>query len=242
MAPRISVLKDWQEVGLSYLELMKRNLYVGTWPNKQWDIWQFYTDLHAVDRSWPALDIGCGGNSVLRLLWKMRFNFIRGVDLHLSLNDRLRHLEDLIKNLRLSPRVSFLPYTIHQKDYLTMHSSKELFGIITALSVVEHGVIAEQFFSKAAELLRSGGILYLTTDYWPTQKETSCVPRSQTFNLPWIIFDRVKLIEWIEIAESCGFLVPSSSAIEEAFVLQPCVTSHWQGFDYTSIYLSFVKA
>ena len=240
-APRICLLRNWQEVGQAYLDLMRCKLYVVTWPNKQWDIWQFYSDLQGVDRSWAALDVGCGGNSTLRLLWKMGFQSIQGVDLHLSLADRLRHLEDIIKNWISPARAQSLPYRICQRDYLTIHPKKP-FGVLTALSVVEHGVIADQFFTKASELLHPDGILCLTTDYWPTLIETSVVLHNETFNLPWQIFDRAKLTEWIDTAQRCGFRVPPSSDIEETFGLEPCVTSHWLGFNYTSIYVSFVRA
>jgi hypothetical protein len=60
-------------------------------------------------------------------------------------------------------------------------------GAITAVSTVEHGVDLGQFFGTASRLLRPGGLLCVSTDYWPTKIDVSDVT---VFGLPWTIFDR----------------------------------------------------
>ncbi len=46
------------------------------------------------------------------------------------------------------------------------------FDAITCLSVVEHGVELDQFFKEMSRLLKPGGILVLSTDYYETSIET----------------------------------------------------------------------
>ena len=236
-SPAVAVLSNWQEIGSAHLYLTKEIPFIPTWPNKQWDLWCMMSDLQRLDRSCPTLDIGCSGNAVLRLCWNMGFTNIIGVDLHLTLKDRFRYFEDVVKHNILDKK-ELLPYRMYQKDYLHI-GQRNKYTAITALSVVEHGVDADQFFSKAAELLQPGGILCITTDYWMDPIDTTNVDTRCTFGLEWEIFDPAKLQYWIDRAGQYGFLTPK---LDEVWKLKPDVTCHWNGISYTAIYISFVKS
>jgi SAM-dependent methyltransferase len=41
------------------------------------------------------------------------------------------------------------------------------FAALACVSVIEHGVDKDEFFAEAARLLRPGGVLFVSTDYWP---------------------------------------------------------------------------
>lgn len=51
------------------------------------------------------------------------------------------------------------------------------FAAVTAMSVIEHKVDTAAFFREAARLLRPGGILFLSTDYWSEPAATAAGDR-----------------------------------------------------------------
>jgi SAM-dependent methyltransferase len=55
--------------------------------------------------------------------------------------------------------------------------SARTFAVVTAMSVVEHGVDIGRFFAEVARLLRPGGLCIISTDYWPHGAETKGLRR-----------------------------------------------------------------
>lgn len=76
------------------------------------------------------------------------------------------------------------------------------FDVITCLSVIEHGVDIEEFLTEAKRLLRDGGQLILSTDYWPNGVDSEGVT---AYGLDWDPFDADGVTELAETAESVGF-------------------------------------
>lgn len=76
------------------------------------------------------------------------------------------------------------------------------FSFVACLSVIEHGVDTRIFLQEMARIIRSGGFLFVSTDYWPDAVDTSSVTM---FGAPFTIFNRTDLARLIKQASECGF-------------------------------------
>ena len=78
------------------------------------------------------------------------------------------------------------------------------FAAIACLSVVEHGVDIGAYLREAARLLRPGGLLVTSTDFWCEPIETAHLT---AYGGPVRIFTPADIAGWLPLAESVG-LVP----------------------------------
>jgi hypothetical protein len=76
------------------------------------------------------------------------------------------------------------------------------FDAITCMSVIEHGVPLEAYFREMYRLLKPGGLLITSTDYYPTPVDT----RGQSVHgAPIKIFSRAEIEAMLALATSVGF-------------------------------------
>jgi SAM-dependent methyltransferase len=76
------------------------------------------------------------------------------------------------------------------------------FDAVTCMSVIEHGVPLADFFREMWRLLKPGGLLITSTDYYPTPIDT----RGQVVHgAPIKIFSRPEIEAAIELAKLMGF-------------------------------------
>ena len=78
------------------------------------------------------------------------------------------------------------------------------FAAIACLSVVEHGVDIEAYLREAARLLRPGGVLVTSTDFWCEPLDTAGLT---AYGGPVRVFTPADIAGWLPMAESLG-LVP----------------------------------
>ncbi len=78
------------------------------------------------------------------------------------------------------------------------------FGFIACLSVIEHGVDLPAFFREQARLLRPGGHLFVSCDYWETPVDTA---GQSAYGTPVHIFTQPELDAMIALAASAGLAV-----------------------------------
>jgi SAM-dependent methyltransferase len=76
------------------------------------------------------------------------------------------------------------------------------FDAITCMSVIEHGVPLGDYFREMWRLLKPGGLLITSTDYYPTPIDT----RGQSVHgAPIKIFSREEIESMLAVAKSMGF-------------------------------------
>jgi SAM-dependent methyltransferase len=76
------------------------------------------------------------------------------------------------------------------------------FDAITCMSVIEHGVPLPAYFQEMFRLLKPGGVLITSTDYYPDPIDTM---NQVAHGSPIKIFSRSDAEQMIAMAESCGF-------------------------------------
>jgi SAM-dependent methyltransferase len=85
------------------------------------------------------------------------------------------------------------------------------FDAITCMSVIEHGVPLDVYFREMHRLLKPGGLLITSTDYFPTPIDT----RGMTAHgSPIKIFSRPEIESALALAQNFGFQLTSSFDLE----------------------------
>lgn len=109
------------------------------------------------------------------------------------------------------------------------------FDAVGCLSVIEHGVDVNKFFAEMGRVLKSGGSLIVSTDYWQDKIENT--DGRSAYGVPVHIFSQQEIEKAIVIAEKHGFKLSSDTIdfdVDEK-------TISWMGFQYTFIVLAFTK-
>lgn len=80
--------------------------------------------------------------------------------------------------------------------------SGSFFDAVTCMSVVEHGVPLRPYFEEMYRVLKPGGVLITSTDYYPQPIDTK---NQLAHGQPIKIFSRQEAMEMISLALECGF-------------------------------------
>ncbi|SRR5216683_7050770 len=97
--------------------------------------------------------------------------------------------------------------------------------IITCMSVIEHGVDSRSYFRETARILKQGGFLITSVDYYPEPIPTQ---GKSAFGAPIHIFCRAEILDMLHIAEQNGFVQTGPINLEGEE--QPI---SWMGLQYT---------
>ncbi len=108
--------------------------------------------------------------------------------------------------------------------------SDNTFDVITCLSVIEHGVDVEEYLRECFRILKPGGLLVTSTDYYATSIETAGMT---AYGVPIHIFDKNEIIELLEKARQIGFSVPELDLNCEEKVVR------WASYDLEYTFLVF---
>lgn len=138
-------------------------------------------------------------------------------------------------NLAMRRRVKIGPITYDHGDITKTGYADGTFAAITCLSVIEHGVPVEAYLREMARILRPGGVLITSTDYWQEGMDTS---GKIAFGVPVRVFDQPQIEQLLATARTFG-LYPTSDIdlrCEERAV-------HWprQRLDFTFVLLTLEK-
>jgi SAM-dependent methyltransferase len=138
-------------------------------------------------------------------------------------------------NIVFTKRKRLGPITYEHGDITSSNYRPGTFDAIACLSVVEHGVDLAAYFKEAARILKPGGILITSTDYWHTPIDAR---GQQMFGVPVRIFTRDDIQEAIKLGAQHGLVLTSKIdlACDEKVV-------HWKqvGLDYTFVVFTLKK-
>ena len=187
-------------------------------------------------RAPSVFDAGCRSGMLLPWLWQSGVGDLHGCDLRLPLPPlraawRRRELGTLLLLLRF---LAAAWRRLNRASVTDTGAPAERFDYVTSMSVIEHGVPLAAFFREAHRILRSGGTLIVSTDYWPEPVDTG---GSRLFNdAVDVVFDRASVAGLLEAARAAGFLAPDCGDLGAE---EPVVKV--RGLAYTIHYFEFRK-
>jgi SAM-dependent methyltransferase len=126
------------------------------------------------------------------------------------------------------------PIRYENADITATPYRRDEFAGITCMSVIEHGVDLERFVAEMARILRCGGALIVSTDYWPEPIDTSAVRK---YDASYRIFSRDDILGLVATAETRGLRLTAPVALEAEE--RPI---SYEGHHFTFAMLTFVNA
>jgi len=208
------VLKSFSQVEDSIKNLETLNLPPHPDTPKSWDTWKIINFINKnAMKNTKILDVGCNGSPVLSLLKKLGFRNLYGCDVDLKIRKRrlLRRLKNKVFNVNpdqllnemLRNEENFYHLTIQDLEKTNYEAS--FFDFISSLSVIEHSVNISNYLAEMNRILRPGGFLLTSTDYWPEKIETI----SNVYDRPSndVIFDKNEIKEILADVNKKGFSV-----------------------------------
>jgi len=76
------------------------------------------------------------------------------------------------------------------------------FGMVFCQSVIEHGVPLERYFAEMARVVKPGGLLVTSTDYWEPKL---MVQDARAYGEPVDVFDAGQIRQTLELARQAGW-------------------------------------
>ena len=226
----IQVLQNWNEIGIATKSLAAQNLPRHTTAEKTWDLYQLHPFLQSLPTTARVIDLGCSGASTLKFLHALGFQNIYGIDLNITILDRLIQLSRMWKNRTFKP-----PFRLRRADLTKTPYPDQHFDLAICLSVIEHGVDLPRFFAESARILKPGALLFITTDYW--QDKITPTHTVKEFNLPWNVFSKTEIENLLTLAAQHGFSLYEQSPIPPCS--EKCVV--WNGLEFSFICLVLKK-
>jgi SAM-dependent methyltransferase len=188
-------------------------------PEKNWDhLAAVYTILTQTKTNARILDAGAEiYSNVLPALFLYGYRELHGINLSFT------------SPARRGP-IRYIPGDLTRTPYEGWS-----FDAITCMSVIEHGVPLADYFREMWRLLKPGGLLITSTDYYPTPIDT----RGQVAHeMPIRIFSRPEIEAAIKLGKSIGF--EQTGPIDLDCKDKPI---HWEefGLDYTFVLFTLRK-
>lgn len=112
------------------------------------------------------------------------------------------------------------------------------FDAIACLSVIEHGVDLGSFIRESARLLRPGGVLVASTDYWCEPVDTG---GQEAYGVPIRILGPADLVVLDEHARAAGLRPIVAAPVGGPMCAEKVVRWERFGLDYTFVTVAFEK-
>lgn len=197
--PSAEVLRTHSNLVEAAEEARRRGLPPATDYRKHWD------NLLAVDAlegtTGPVADLGCRSGQILMWLYHLGRRELYGCDLRRPWPPAKKALQQ--GQLRTAA-AALRMYLANGRNMRRARAEwtgfpTGAFGAVTSMSVIEHHVDTPRFFAEAMRLLRPGGRLVVSTDFWPEGGETES----------GVIFSTADVERLLAEAESVGFEAPA---------------------------------
>lgn len=214
-----SVLETRGQWELACEEVDRLNLIPHPDFPKNWDALAALSCILSHTNSTEAvLDAGGETNSTL-LYWLTSYGYQNLLCMNLVFSHSFRR-----------GHIEFLP-----GDITATGLPGESFAAVACLSVIEHGVDMARYLREMARILRPGGVLITSTDYWATPIDTQGLT---AYGAPVKVFTRPEIQCAISLAQSCGLHVLSDVRLESNEKV-----IHWarMRLRYTFVNLAFQK-
>lgn len=187
---------------------------------KNWEVWQVMP--YMKDGDW--VDLGSDGSVVLENLVAKG---IRGAKVGIDL---------------AYPANSFDPKTeidLQKGDLMNTPFENESFDFVTSLSVIEHEVDFSKFAKELSRILKPGGHLFVSFDYWNPKP---LYEKRKLYKLDWNILDKKDVFNLVDILEENGLQLtgPIDWTLQDA-VINDTYCSPVSGVSYTFGIFHFLK-
>jgi len=122
--------------------------------------------------------------------------------------------------------IRYLHGDITKSDFPDGH-----FDAVTCMSVIEHGVPLEGYFREMYRILKPGGLLITSTDYFPTAIDTH---GQSAHGAPIKVFTRSEMEDMLRLATEIGFELTGPVGLD--CTQKP---AHWANFDLDYTFVIF---
>ena len=182
-----STLKSKEEVDLAINNITNLNLNLKLdVTEKNWDsLIALKITLQNTDKSAEILDAG-GQITSLILHWLYQYGYGNLKCLNLIFDKKMKR-----------GKIEFIPGDLTNTDF-----PDNYFDVITCISVIEHGVNEEKYFEEMNRILKKGGLLITSTDYWENKLD---VLNKFAYNNPVFIYDKNSIQNLVNKANNNGF-------------------------------------
>ena len=225
-----SVLKNSSEVNYAIDRLHSLGLFAHPDKVKSWDTYKMIKIINEGERSSFILDVGCNSCPILSILKRLGFKNLYGCDLSLKKIPSNRPNIDMYEDKSFNISIQNLEKTNFQD---------KMFDYITSLSVIEHGVNIQNYFKEMNRIMKRGGILLTSTDYWPDKILNIVKTKNNPTNNPDNIFSKEEIEkDVLKVAELNGLVLTEPlnySSVDKVV--------HYDdtGLDYTFIFFALKK-
>lgn len=234
-----SVLKNLSEVNYAINNLHSLGLFAHPDKVKSWDTYKMVKIMSEGDRSSFILDVGCNGSPILSILKRLGFKNLYGCDLFLkkipsSLTEIVYPLYRPIIEMYEDKTFNISIQNLEKTNF-----QDKMFDYITSLSVIEHGVNIQNYFKEMNRIMKKGGILLTSTDYWPDKILNIIKTKHNPRNDPDNVFSKEEIEkDVLKAAELNGLIL--TEPIDFSFE-NKVVHYNVTGLDYTFIFFALKK-
>ena len=127
------------------------------------------------------------------------------------------------------------PIVYEHGDITHTRFADETFAAVACQSVIEHGVNISDYFAEMARILKPGGCLITSTDYYIDPIDTG---EREYFGVPVKIYAKDDILEMLRVAAQFK-LIPVEPALDLSCDQKPV---NWLGLDYTFIIFTLKSA
>ena len=234
-----SVLKNLSEVNYAINNLHSLGLFAHPDKVKSWDTYKMVKIISEGARSSFILDVGCNGSPILSILKRLGFKNLYGCDLFLKKIPST--LTEIVYPL-YRPIIEIYEdkaFNISIQNLEKTNFQDKMFDYITSLSVIEHGVNIQNYFKEMNRIMKKGGILLTSTDYWPDKILNIIKTKHNHRNDPDNVFSKEEIEKDVLKAAELNDLI-LTEPIDFSFE-NKVVHYNVTGLDYTFIFFALKK-